>query len=52
MVLRALDRKLGKEASGPSHEYLQQRLQYDADSERLMDADDRAVMMAWEGCAS
>jgi hypothetical protein len=52
MVLGALERKLGKEAAGPSHDYLQQRLQYDADSERLMDADDRAVMMAWEGCAS
>lgn len=49
MVLGALERKLGKEAAGPSHEYLQQRLQYDAASERLMDADDRAVMMAWEG---
>ncbi|KAK9915910.1 hypothetical protein WJX75_005882 [Coccomyxa subellipsoidea] len=49
MVLGALERKLGKETAGPSHDYLQQRLQYDADSERLMDADDRAVMMAWEG---
>lgn len=53
LVLGALERKLGqKESAGPSHEYLQQRLQYDAASERLMDPEDRAVMMAWEGCAS
>ncbi|BDA44371.1 Protein arginine N-methyltransferase 2 [Coccomyxa sp. Obi] len=49
MVLGALERKLGRDSSERSHGYLQQRLQYDAASERLMDPDDKAVMMAWEG---
>ncbi len=52
MVLGALERKLGRDSSERSHGYLQQRLQYDAASERLMDPEDKAVMMAWEGCAS
>ncbi|CAK0737367.1 hypothetical protein CVIRNUC_000900 [Coccomyxa viridis] len=48
LVLGALERKLGGQPPAPQHQYLQQRLQYDAE-ERLMDAEDRAVMMAWEG---
>lgn len=50
MVLGALERKLGRDSSEQSHGYLQQRLQYDAASEKLMDPEDKAVMMAWEGC--
>ena len=52
MVLGALERKVGRDSLERSHGYLQQRLQYDAASERLMDPEDKAVMMAWEGCAS
>jgi hypothetical protein len=48
LVLGALERKLGQRGVASQHRYLQQRLQYDAD-ERLMDSEDRAVMMAWEG---
>ena len=48
LVLGALERKLGRQPAAPQHQYLQQRLRYDA-TERLMDAEDRAVMMAWEG---
>ncbi len=48
LVLAALERKLGQPGAASQHQYLQQRLQYDAD-ERLMDSEDRAVMMAWEG---
>ena len=48
LVLGALERKLGRQLAAPQHQYLQQRLQYDA-AERLMDAENRAVMMAWEG---
>ncbi len=50
LILGALERSLGKRETGAQHQYLQQRLQYDA-GERLMDAEDRAVMMAWEECA-
>lgn len=51
-MLGALERKLGQAASqSSSHEYLQQRVQYDGD-QRLMDREDKAVMMAWEGCAT
>jgi protein arginine N-methyltransferase 2 len=50
LVLGALERKVGQASTSAPHEYLQQRLQYDGE-ERLMDADDKAVMMAWEGCA-
>jgi len=48
LILGALERKLGKQETVLQHQYLNQRLQYDAD-ERLMDSEDRAVMMAWEG---
>ena len=48
LVLGALERKLGQRGAAPQHQYLQQRLQYDAD-EWLMDSEHRAVMMAWEG---
>ena len=48
LILGALERSLGKRETGAQHQYLQQRLQYDAGG-RLMDAEDRAVMMAWEG---
>ena len=48
LVLGALERSLGKRETAAQHQYLQQRLLYDA-GERLMDAEDRAVMMAWEG---
>lgn len=49
MVLGTLERKLGRDSLERSHGYLQQRLKYDAASERLMDPEDKAVMMAWEG---
>ena len=51
LVLNALERKLGQSSSAAAaHEYLQSRVQYDpSGSERLMDPEDRAVMMAWEG---
>ena len=51
LVLGALERKLGQQPTAPQHQYLQQRLHYDA-AERLMDAEDRAVMMAWEGVSA
>ena len=50
LVLGVLERKLGR-APEQAHEYLRQRLRYDGD-QRLMDPGDKAVMMAWEGCAA
>ncbi|KAK9809247.1 hypothetical protein WJX72_012048 [[Myrmecia] bisecta] len=47
LVLGLLERKLSNQSAASNNSYLQQRLQYD--SERLMDAESKGVMMTWEG---
>lgn len=46
LILRAISAALGGDDE-PSTDYLQQKLHYDDD--KLMDADNNAVMMGWEG---
>ena len=49
LVLGALERKLGRpKQAADAATYLQQRVSYEGD-QRLMDPQERAVMMAWEG---
>ena len=52
LVLGALQRRIGRESeAGAAHAYLRQRVHYEG-GQRLMDPQERAVMMAWEGCAA
>ena len=47
LILAAVDRRAGTLAGPSNHGYLAERLHYD--DQKLLDADSRGVMMAWEG---